>query len=180
LPSFFIKVADKDTMSHTMKTAAAFLALALALAAPLCAQTMYVAVREASAGAALPAPTPAREGLESGLFAGGIIVLGLVNGTGGGPAQMAAAARAAGAETVLQLQVDYRDPPRGGAVAEISGSARFTLLDAATGAQRFSGTEAADNKGREKPLGRQEMGREIGARVAARVIEFLGGGTAAQ
>ncbi len=75
-------------------------------------------------------------------------IVALATAPGPGPAGRAASARAAGAEAVLELQVDYRDPPRGGLAAELSGSAKFTLLDAVTGTQRLSGTEAADNRGR--------------------------------
>jgi hypothetical protein len=147
-----------------------FLALALFAAAPASAQTLLLSVRETSNGAEVPGPRSAEEGLESALFDKGFIVFDLPAAS---PlptaADLAASAQAVGAEAALLVQVDYRDAPRGTGLLQISGKARFTLVDAA-GTLRVKGVEEASNREREKQLTLPELGREIGARVAARVI----------
>jgi hypothetical protein len=147
-----------------------FLALALLAAAPVSAQTLLLSVRETSSGTEISGPRSASEGLESALFDKGFIVFDLPAAS---PlptlADLAASAQAAGAEAALLVQVDYRDAPRGGDLSQVYGRASFTLVDAA-GTLRVKGVEEANNREREKPLTRLELGREVGARVAARVV----------
>ena len=154
----------------------ALLALALFAAAPLCAQTILLSVRETSGGTELAAPLPASEGLQGSLFDRGFIIF-VVPAAGPRPsvAELAASARSSGAEAALQLQVEYRDAPRGGNLSQVSATARFLLIDAKTGAQRAKGVEEANNRAREKPLTLPELGKEIGLRVAARVVALFGG-----
>jgi hypothetical protein len=151
--------------------ASALLCLSLFAAAPLSAQTLLLSVRETSGGTGLPAPLPASESLQSTLFDRGFIV---IDTPAAGPRpsteELAGSARSAGAEAALQMQVEYKEAPRGGGLSQISAAARFTLIDAGTGSPRAKGVEEANNLSREKPLTRAELGREIGARVAAKIV----------
>jgi hypothetical protein len=148
----------------------ALLVAAISAAAPISAQTLLLSVWETTGGSELTGPRTASEGLESGLFDKGFIVFDLPAATPRpSAADLAASAQAVGAEAALLVEVDYHDAPRGTGISQVSGKARFTLVDAA-GTLRARGVEEASNRDRVKPLTRLELGREIGARVAARVV----------
>ena len=88
-------------------------------------------------------------------------------------------ARSAGAQAILDVQVDYRDANLGGDLTQISGKATYSLIDVATGTAKVKGAEEANNRDREKLVDRDGLGREIGTLVAARVVTALGGAKAA-
>jgi hypothetical protein len=154
-----------------MPFAQLFLIVALFAASPLAAQTILLSVRESSGGVDLPAPQPASDGLQSGLFDKGFIVFDAPAGVPRpGTKELAAAARSSGAQAVLSVEVEYRDAPRGADLSQVSARASFSLVDAATGALMTKGVEEASNRQREAPLSRDELGREVGTRIAARVF----------
>ncbi|MGA2480012.1 MAG: hypothetical protein ABSG63_14770 [Spirochaetia bacterium] len=164
-------VIDRGSARSGRPFIPALLLLALFAAASLPAQTLLLSVRETSGGTDLPAPLPASDGLQSSLFDRGFIVFDM---TAGSPRpstkELAAAARSSGAQAALMVKVEYTEPPRGASLSQLSATASFSLIDPDTGDQKIKGREEASNRRREKPLTLAELGREIGGRVAARVI----------
>jgi hypothetical protein len=168
------------TIRRPLAVLCALFAIALA-AAPLAAQTILVVVHEAVGGAELAQQLPTREGLESSLFEKGFIVFDTPVGSPRENAvELIRVARSAGAQAIVQVEVDYRDAPLAGSLTQITGKATFSLIDVATGAARMKGAEEANNRDREKLVTREGLGREIGTLVAARVVTALGGARAVQ
>ena len=165
-------------MSPSTKTLRVlFLLVSMTAALPATAQTILLAVGESANGAPVAPPLPAREGVAGSLFDSGFVVFDL---PGGGvpraPAEMIGVARAAGADFVLVVRVQYADSSLGAGALLISAGATFTLTDAASGVVTAKGEASASNEKREKNVDREALGREIGAAVAARVRDALAPG----
>ena len=152
----------------------ALAALAFAMAVPLPAQTILLAVRETVRGVPLPTPFAAWESLEAALFDHGFIVFDIrVSTPSPSRGELARVAREAGAGLALELRVTYVDTPISTHLVQIEGTADFALIDAVTGEVTVQGGEKATNRDRERDVDRPALGREIGTLVAAAVAKAL-------
>jgi len=152
----------------------AFLVLAVLLAAvPLTAQTILLAIQETANGTPLAPPLPAREGVAGSLFDNGFIVLDLPGDAPSATAELIRVARAAGADLVLEVRVQYSDRSLGVGKTRISGSVAYTLTDTTSGAVRAKGQEGASNADREKDVDRVILGQEIGKTLVLRIQQAL-------
>jgi hypothetical protein len=146
----------------------------LAAAIPVTAQAILLAVGETANGTPLTAPLPTREGVAGSLFDGGFIVFDLPgDAPSRGLSELIGVARSAGADLLLDVRVKYSDRAIGPGATRISGSAVFTLVDAASGVVKAKGEEAVTNANREKDMDRAALGQEIGRILAQRVRDAL-------
>jgi hypothetical protein len=163
-------------MSRSTRIVRLFLLLmsALAAAIPVTAQTILLAVGETANGTPLAPPLPTGEGVAGSLFDIGFIVFDLPgDGPSRGLSELIGVARSAGADLVLDVRVQYSDRPIDAGATRISGTAVFTLADAASGVVKAKGEEAATNANREKDVDRAALGQEIGRMLAARIRDAL-------
>jgi hypothetical protein len=153
------------------------MAAALFMAAPLCGQTILVAVQESLAGKPLSAPLPVAEGLSASLFEAGYIVFELP-GPLQGPAQTQhrQLALQGGAELILEVTAED-SADTSGAFPLFVSRIGFTLIDASTGRVKAKGVEELSNKGRENTVDSKSLAGEAGRLVASRVGLALKDGT---
>ena len=148
--------------------------LAFIMAAPLPAQAILLAAREAVGGVPLPTPFAVREILEETLFDQGFIVFDIaLSNPPQSRGELARIARTAGADLVLEVLVTYVDTPISTHLVQIAGTADFALIDAVTGEVTTQGREKAANRDRERDVDRPALGREIGTLVAAHIVQAL-------
>ena len=148
--------------------------LAFIMAAPLPAQAILLAAREAVGGVPLPPPSPAREILEETLFDRGFIVFDIApSNPPQSRGELARIARTAGAALVLEVLLSYVDTPISTHLVRIAGTADFALIDALTGEVTAQGKETAANQDRERDVDRPALSREIGMLVATRIVQTL-------
>ncbi len=150
----------------------------LLAALPLPAQTLLLVVRENVDGRTLAPPLPVREGLSANLFDAGFIVLDAPGSTPiPGPADLATAARSAGADAVLVAVTDYADQSLGADLRRISARTSYALIDASTGGTITKGTLEDSNRNREREVDRAALGAQIGRAVVERIRKALAHGT---
>ena len=148
--------------------------LSLISAAPLAAQTLLLIVRESTDGKPLPPPLPTKEGLESGLFDAGYIVLEYPDAAAvPDQAELRRTARFGGADLILSITVEYTEAAISLNLVRCSGRAVYSITDAAHGAVRAKGKQDASNKDRERGVDRRALGQEIGRALAEKVTEAL-------
>ena len=148
--------------------------MALVGAAPLSAQTVLLVVRESVDGKPLPPPLAAKEGLGSGLFDAGFIVVDFPDSARAPePAEVTQTARTAGADLILTVSVVYTESAIGSSLVRRSAHAAYTLTDMDSGRVRTRGVQDASNKDRETDVDRRALGKELGARVAKRITDAL-------
>jgi hypothetical protein len=94
-----------------------------------------------------------------------------------GAGELIGAARSAGADLLLDVRVQYTDRGLGAGVVQISGTASYTLTDAASGVVRAKGEETATNRNREKDVDRAALGQEIGRTLAVRIRDAVQSGS---
>jgi hypothetical protein len=156
------------------------LSLALISAAPLAAQTLLLVVRESVEGKPLPPPLPTKEGLGSGLFDAGYIVLEYPDSpTAPNQAELTRTARSGGADLILSVTVEYTETAISLNRVRRSGRATYALTHASNGAVRAKGKQDASNRDREGEVDRRALGQEIGKLLAERVTEALKAATPA-
>jgi hypothetical protein len=143
-------------------------------AAPLAAETILLVVQERIDGKPLPPPLAAKEGLGSGLFDAGCIVLEFPD-SDRAPDQAAVThtARSAGADLILTVSVEYTETAISANLVGRSARAVYALTNAANGVLRMKGTQDASNKDREADVDRRALGEELGALIAKKVAEAL-------
>jgi hypothetical protein len=148
--------------------------LSLISAAPLAAQTLLLVVRESADGKPLPSPLPAKEGLGSGLFDAGYIVLEFPD-TPAVPdqAEIRQTARSGGADLIVTVTVEYTEAAISLNMVRRSGRAVYSITDAANGAVTAKGKQEASNKNRERDVDRRALGQEIGRSLAEKIKEAL-------
>jgi hypothetical protein len=169
----------KSTRFPSTARRALFVLSFFCLVLPISAQTLLLAVQEATKSGPLSPPLAIREGVAEGLFAAGIIVVEVPPGYER-PADLAAFGRGAGADYILDVSAIYTEASTGANRASILVTTAFTLIDASTGAPMAKETDEATNKDRETRVDRTALGIEIGARIVARVEKALGNLASAQ
>jgi hypothetical protein len=152
---------------------ALFLALGLATF-PLAGQTVLLMAAERTSAGPIGQPLAIREGIADALFGAGLIVVEVPVGYER-PADLAAFARNAGADFVLDVSALYVETSAGGNRVTVVTTTSVLLLDAIKGTTVLKTTDEATNKGREALVDRAALGKEIGGRIVDAVEKAIAG-----